>query len=188
MNQPVTDSELLTGALQGDQRAFGRLYHRHRPGVQHLVLSRVGDLDEAQDVVQVIFVRAFLGLDSYRGDAAFSTWLTRIALNVTNSHLRRRMMARRWMESAEDPEFLPDALRESAWSGNPEEVLVRKQEMALSLQTIEALPEKYRQPVWMRYVEDRSYLEIVEAFQVPIGTVKIWIHRGRLQLRESLAG
>ena len=79
MYQPVGDSTLIASALQRDQRAFDRLYRRHHPQVQNLVLSRVGDVDEAQDVVQVVFTRAFLGLASFRGGTTFSTWLTRNA-------------------------------------------------------------------------------------------------------------
>ena len=82
------DRECIRRALAGDQAAFEAIYRAYRPQVQAAILRRTADRDVAEDLVQITFMRAFRGLSSFRGDAALSTWLTQIAMNVCLSHFR----------------------------------------------------------------------------------------------------
>ena len=135
------------------------------------------------DLVQTTFMRAFSALARFRGDSSFDTWLTQIALNVHKSHLRAQSVRRKWVQEVEDPEVLVANHREPRAFENPEKMVTQKQHQELVRKSIRALPSRYRQAVWLRYVMDWSYEEITQTLQVPMGTVKTWLNRARHQLR-----
>jgi len=170
--------------LKGDQRAFEGLYRTHRPRVYRIVICRTEDQDEAEDLVQVTFMRAFQALESFRGDAAFSTWLTQIALNVCASHHRAQRVRQDWLDEVGNSDAIPHMERKTL--EDPEEVTRRRERQELVTQGIQALPAPYREAMWLRYVQDRSYLEITQALQAPMGTVKTWLCRARRQLMGEL--
>lgn len=124
------------------------------------------------------FIRAFQGLDGFRGDAAFSTWITRIALNVSHSHHQWRSAQKRQM----DPEAAAFAAPSAAC--DPEHRVHQAECRRRVLQMIRSLPKRYRRAMALRYVSDCSYAEIESALAVPIGTVKTWLWRGRQILRD----
>jgi RNA polymerase sigma-70 factor (ECF subfamily) len=181
---PGKDRELVRRALEGDQRAFAGLYRTHHPRVYRIIICRTEDRDEAEDLVQVTFMRAFQALESFRGDAAFSTWLTQIALNVCASHRRAQRVRQDWLKGLEDLDAAPR--RERKTLEDPEEATRRRERQELVAQGIQALPAPYREAMWLRYVQDRSYLEITQALQAPMGTVKTWLCRARRQLMGEL--
>ena len=177
------DRALVRRTLAGDQTAFEVLYRDHYPQVYAMIARRVADRDLIEDLVQTAFMRAFRSLKTYRGDAAFSTWLTQIALNVYRSHLRAQRVRQNWVRQTDDPEGVAGIDREPALYENPENVMQRKERRKLVMQVIRSLPVRYRKAVWLRYVKDRSYEEITQALQVPMGTVKTWLCRARRQLK-----
>jgi RNA polymerase sigma-70 factor (ECF subfamily) len=148
-----------------------------------MIARRVSDRDLTEDLVQTTFLRAFRSLNTYRGDAAFSTWLTQIALNVFKSHLRAQRVRQTWVHETEDPERATGIDREPAPCENPEQVMQQKERRKLVIQGIRSLPARYRKAVWLRYIKDWSYEEITQALQVPMGTVKTRLCRGRRQLK-----
>jgi RNA polymerase sigma-70 factor (ECF subfamily) len=175
------EAVLVKRAAGGDRGAFDALYRAHQPQVYGVIARRLDDRDLVDDLVQMTFLKAFGSLKSFRGEAAFSTWLTQIALNVHRSHLRSQRVRRRWVLAAEDPEDLvrfpvdrPDG---------PDRVVQKRQHRELVRRGIRTLPERYRKAVWLRYVKERSYEEIVQALHVPMGTVKTWLCRARRQLK-----
>ncbi|MBI2950792.1 sigma-70 family RNA polymerase sigma factor [bacterium] len=178
---PTEDRDLIRRALKGDQRAFEALYRAHRPRVYAVVVRRAEDRDETEDLIQVTFIRAFQALRGFRGDAAFSTWLTQIALNVCASHLRAQQV-RQGYEAA-NAEALRCAERASACDESPEAAIYGRWRREAVRQGIQTLPPRYREAVYLRYVQDRSYREITRALQVPMGTVKTWLCRARRQLQ-----
>ena len=177
------DSECIRRALAGDQEAFEALYRAYLPRVQATILRRTADRDTAEDLVQITFMRAFHALRSFRGDAAFSTWLTQIALNVCLSHFRSQQTRLTWVQSLEDPESASAIDRKPALHENPEEAMHRKQRQELVKRGIRSLPVRYRRAMWLHYVRERSYEEITQALHVPMGTVKTWLCRARRQLK-----
>ena len=183
MNTEVktAESDLIREAADGNREAFDTLYRKHHPQVYGVIAKRMDDRDLVEDLVQITFLKAFRSLHAFRGEAAFSTWLTQIALNVHRSHLRSQRVRRRWVLESENPEDLIRYPRESPDS--PYYVLQRRQNRDLVRQGIQTLPERYRKAVWLRYVKDRSYEEIMNALQVPMGTVKTWLCRARRQLK-----
>jgi RNA polymerase sigma-70 factor, ECF subfamily len=177
----TAESDLIRDAADGNREAFDTLYRKHHPQVYGVISRRMDDRDLVDDLVQITFLKAFRSLHAFRGEAAFSTWLTQIALNVHRSHLRSQRVRRRWVLESENPEDLVRYPRESPDS--PYCVLQRRQNRDLVRQGIQTLPERYRKAVWLRYVKDRSYEEIMNALQVPMGTVKTWLCRARRQLK-----
>jgi RNA polymerase sigma-70 factor (ECF subfamily) len=176
--------ELVKRTLEGDLDAFGSLYQTHQSRIFATVRGRTRNQEDAEDLVQTTFIRAYLGLSGYRGEAAFSTWLTQIAMNLCTSHSRSKKALNCRIDAVEDP-----CLRhmwEPARGEDPAERLDRKEHTELLMQHIRDLPTPYREAMELRYVQDRSYLEITEVLKVPMGTVKSWLHRARHQLEQTL--
>ncbi len=174
---------LVRRAIDGDAAAFGVLYRACHEQIYATMVRRTSDPETAQDLVQTAFLKAYGALGSYRGEAAFATWLTQIALNVHKSHFRKQQVRRRWIKVTDDPAALADATRMPVVDENPEVSVERNQQRELVRKSIRALPARYRKVVWMRYVRDWSYEEITLALQIPMGTVKTWLNRGRYQLK-----
>ena len=179
----AVESNTVRRAREGDRRAFDALYRKHHPQIQGVIAKRTHDRDLVEDLVQVTFLKAFRSLPAFRGEAAFSTWLTQIALNVHRSHLRSQRVRRRWMLETEDPEELAHRPSFEQDRELPDRIVRIRQHRELVRQGIQTLPERYQKAVWLRYVKDRSYEEIMQALQVPMGTVKTWLCRARRQLR-----
>ena len=180
---PTEDRALIRRTLDGDRTAFEALYRAHHPQDYAMIARRVADRDLIEDLIQTTFLRAYRSLKTYRGDAAFSTWLTQIALNVYKSHLRAQRVRQTWVHETEDPERVAGIDREPAPYENPEHVMQQKERRKLVIKGIRSLPVRYRKAVWLRYFRDWSYEEITQALQVPMGTVKTWLCRGRRQLK-----
>ena len=174
---------LVRRAIDGDTAAFGDLYRACHEQIYATMVRRTSDPEIARDLVQTAFLRAYSALGSYRGDAAFTTWLTQIALNVHRSHFRKQQVRRKWTTETDDPAALVEAARLPAEGENPESTVERKQQRELVRKSIRALPARYRKVIWLRYVRDWSYEEITRALQIPMGTVKTWLNRGRCQLK-----
>ena len=179
---PGTEQGLIEQALAGDGLAFEALYWRHHPRVRATVARFVRYPDEAEDLVQVVFMKAFMGLMGFRGQSAFSTWLTRIALNACTSHLRTKQARKNRLDEVER---LPPDVRGREVE-NPEAATMRRERRALVRRGIRSLPAPHQEAMWLHYVQERSYHEIVEELQVPLGTVKVWLYRARNQLRGEL--
>lgn len=184
--QTEKERELVNRTLKGDERAFGHLYRSYHPRIYATVRGRTRDLDDVEDLVQATFIRAYQGLSGFRGEAAFSTWLTQIALNLCTSHVRSARARRARLDAVAEPETEIREVWEPARLDSPSEALDRKEDQALLIRAIGRLPKTYRKAVWLRYVEDRSYLEIMDELQVPMGTVKSWLHRARQQLESDM--
>ena len=171
--------------LNGDRKAFEAIYNAHHAHVQAFVTRHTTEFDRVEDLVQITFLRAFRALHTFRGEAAFSTWLIQIALNVCRSDQRALQRERARFSCSGDPEAesrapfdLPQALEL-----DPEQLLQQKERRDLVMREINNLPERYRTAVLLHYFRDRSYEEITRVLHVPIGTVKTWIFRARQQLK-----
>ena len=175
----ISERHVIESALRGDQRAFRLLYLGHFSRIYATVIRYVGNETDAEDLVQITFVRAFQGLAGFRGDASFATWLTRIAMNVCRSHHQWRSAQKRRVDVA--------AVAGCAVSGgNPEQCLYLKECRNSVVGLIHSLPARYQRAMHMRYVQDRTYAEIQSALGIPIGTVKTWLWRGRQILKDRI--
>lgn len=181
MTEP--DDLLLRRAREGDAAAFGRLVERHQTRVYAVCLRILADPEEARDTSQEAFVTAFRKLSQFRGDAAFTTWLHRIAVNACYDALRRakrRPMLHTAEPSGDDREREPGTP-----SPDPADEIAGTVDVARALAGI---PEDYRIAVVLADVEDLPYEEIARVLEVPVGTVKSRVHRGRIALARALSG
>ncbi len=147
------NAELVQRAISGERRAFDELYHAHAAGVHRLLTRLVGNGADRDDLVQQAFLEAFRSLPKFRGDAAFATWLHRIAVNVAYQHLRRRKLTT-WEEISDQ---LPASLAMS-----PEHEARQQQDLTRALRYLSALKPRKRIAFVLRVVEGMSLGEIGE--------------------------
>lgn len=181
-----SDGALVAAALTGDGAAFRRLVERHQEPI-HTYLYRLllRDAETARDLTQSVFLKAYRNLNAVDQERPLLPWLYRIAHNEAANHLRTRA---RHPETAMEPE---DWARVADPAGtNPEEVLAERQEReawdAALHSALAGLKPNVRSALVLHYFEERSYQEIAEALEVPIGTVGTLIHRGRKALQRTL--
>jgi RNA polymerase sigma-70 factor (ECF subfamily) len=183
---------LLIGRLkERDEDAFGEIVRLYGDKVFNLVYRMIGSRAEADDIAQEVFITVFKTIDTFRGEAKFSTWLLRIAANQSKNRLK--YLARRATEpegldgaGALDVAAVPHALPLSGQVDGPD-VLAEAAELDGLLQRgIAALDEEQRLLVILRDVEEMSYDEIGEVTGLPEGTIKSRLHRARMALKEWL--
>lgn len=177
---PGTDDEAVVAAYRRtrDPDLFRLLVERHQERVFRLVASILGpfaDLD-AEELTQEVFVRVHERLDTFRGEARFSTWLYRLTYNRTIDRRRRARLRTEHVPS--------ESLEESATSTGPLEAALDRERERVVARLIEGLPELYRSVVHMHYWMDQSIDEIAETLGIPAGTVKSYLSRARQRLRE----
>ena len=174
------DVQLVHMIKAGDKSAFGKLYYLHQSRVRAIVGQYVQDRDETEDLMQVVFMKVFQSLRQFRGESTFTTWLTRIAINVGRSHLRSLLSRKNGMETAarQMPEPIPLT--------TPEDSVIKKERHQLLAQGLRTLPQTQQRAMWLRYIKELSYREIVWEMRAPLGSVKIWLYRGRHQLKRAL--
>jgi len=172
--------------LAGDQKAYQVLFERHRQAIFHIAFKIVRDKEEARDLVQETFIKAFSSLKSYNPDYRFTTWLYKIVANSSIDHIRKRRIN---VFSLDQPMSTKDGevnVEVADMSYNPEKDLTTKQNQLSITKAIDSLPEKYKQVIVMRHHEDKSYEDIAKILAVPVGTVKARIFRARELLKKKL--
>ena len=186
-----TDQDLVRLSRRGDERAARELVHRFERPVFSIIYRMVRDRELAEDLSQDVFVRTFNNLDRYDRSYKFSSWLFKIAYNLTVDHLRRRELPTISVHGAPDA-VTPD--RQEATSLTlesdeeaPDDRLVAKELAGDLEEAIAELREDYRTAILLRHVEGRSYEEIAEIMEIPLGTVKTYIFRARRELRAALS-
>lgn len=174
------DASLIAQLQAGDTAAFAQLLERYQGKMYQLAYRYCGDHHEAYDLTQEIFVKMYRSLDRFRGDALFSTWLYRIAINCCKDYLRSRKHA------AIPDEHIAERVGNptTAATQQPDQLLHQTELQDLIRREIDALPQDWRDVVILRELEGLSYAEISEALGKPEGTIKAWLHRGRQALRE----
>jgi RNA polymerase sigma-70 factor, ECF subfamily len=189
-----SDAELVSLAGRGDVAAFSELVQRHQDRVYAIALHLLRDAGEAEEVVQETFLAALEKLGTFRGDAAFTTWLHRVTANAALMRLRRR---RRSPETpAEQPaeELLPrfdatgriDATPYHDWSKRADEQLSDRQIREAVERAVQNLPEDYRIVFLLRDVDGLGGEEMAALLGITVAAVKSRLHRARLVLRERL--
>jgi RNA polymerase sigma-70 factor (ECF subfamily) len=178
----TTDEELLASARGGDEDAFGAFVRRHTAAVHRWMVRAVGEGD-SDDMTQDVFLKAYRGLDRFRGEAPPRAWLAAIADNAVKNRYRSRSRFRRIFAGSWDA--LPD-LEPVASAAGPEENAESGESRRFVTEALKRLAPEFRMPVVLRDIEEWSYEEIAVSLALPVGTVKSRIARGRGQLREIL--
>jgi len=189
------DGRLISRATGGDREAFDLLVERHLPRVWAVVWRILRHNEDTEDVVQEVFLAAYQGLEGYRGEAKFSTWLHRIAVTRALNHLdRKEEKMRRAFRNLEDDNHLLEASPEAAgsWimrgSPSPLQALEADDLMRRLAACLSRLPAAWRAVLTLRDVDARSYEEIAALAGLALGTVRSRLARARVALRQCVAG
>ena len=172
--------------IKGDQNAFGEIVELYKDKVFHVCFRMLGNRHEAEDISQEAFIRAYTNIHTFDIDRKFSTWLYRIATNLCIDRIRKKKPDYFLDAEVAGTEGLTMYSQIQAKEPLPEEE-VESMELQSSIQKeISKLPDKYRSVIVLKYIEELSLKEISEILDLPLGTVKTRIHRGREALRKQL--
>jgi RNA polymerase sigma-70 factor (ECF subfamily) len=180
------DFELIKQALKGNQKAYNELVNLYKHAVFVIIYRMVHNKEEAEDLTQEAFIKAFSSLSSFSEEYPFSTWLFKIATNNCIDYLRKRKLRTYSIDKPielkhNEVKFeLPDK------EPDPEHNLIYKERTKLIQQAIDSLPEKYKTCIILRHIKEKSYEEIAKALKLPVGTVKARVFRGREMLNKQL--
>jgi RNA polymerase sigma-70 factor, ECF subfamily len=177
------EGAIIARCLAGDRTSYTVLVERYKGLIHGLVYRMLGDAEEAEDIAQDAFVRAYLSLREFRGEARFSTWLCRIALNRCKDVLRRRRREPWLPLTHEGPGPIPEAADDGE---SPIASLGRRERDALLHRALARLPVKYREAVVLRHLEGMELTEMSALLRIPVGAVKVRTFRGREMLRRLL--
>lgn len=180
------DDVLVKRAIGGDEKAYKELVDKYQRALYFHILKMIKDKEQVNDLVQEAFVKAFDNLNTYSTNYAFSTWLYRIATNHTIDYLRKKKLKTLSIDEpvkTRDGEMQMQLEDESAGTDRN---LIRKQRQNIVQDAIEDLPKKYRKVIEMRHMEEKSYQEIADVLDLPLGTVKAHIFRARELLYKAL--
>lgn len=181
----ISDDQIIERTLAGETDAFGLLVRRWERPIYGLSLRMLGRDEDARDVCQETFLAAFRNLRKFRGDAKFSSWLYRIALNACHSRLRKNGNVieqsidiededgRKFEIPDESSEFVPDRVH-------------RDQRAVFVKKALQALPVEMRQVIVMKEYEELTFAEIAEILEIPVSTVKSRLYTGLQLMRTRL--
>jgi len=176
------DQALAVRASRGDAGAFGQLVREHSGLVYRVALRILGPQD-AQDASQEAWIRAWRNIESFRGDSAFSTWLYRITVNTCLSARRKESRRKEREYSGEELPFLPEP---TGGDADPEAAALSAQQREELLAALEHVRAEHRAALVLRHMEGLSYAEIASILDVPDGTAKGWVSRGRAAMLVAL--
>jgi RNA polymerase sigma-70 factor (ECF subfamily) len=186
----LPDADVVSLAQQGRESAFRELVRRYERPVFSLVFRMVRDRETAEELAQETFIKVLNNVDRYQPQFKFSSWLFKIANNIAIDHLRKRQIVTISMDGS------PHAATAAEAEATSFDVAIRQESALEEMEArelgteiekaIAQLRPEYRSCIMLRHVEGRSYEEIAATLDLPLGTVKTYIHRARIQLRDAL--
>jgi RNA polymerase sigma-70 factor (ECF subfamily) len=182
-NEANTIAALIEGARRGDrasQEAIVKFYERR---VYGLIVRLVGNREDARDILQETMVKALTGINRYDGSYSFASWLLKIGANRSLDFLRRRKLETRIFVYEDDDRGIDDV---PAAGASVDETVTSRVDWAVVEHCLEQLQPKYRTVLHLRYKDDLTYDEIARVLSIPMGTVKVLLHRGRLELKRRV--
>lgn len=184
-----SDREIVREVLNGNPDLFEVLVARYEKPIFNYVYGMVRHRQDAEDLTQEAFVKAFFALKTYKESFEFSTWMYRIARNVCLDYFRRQKIRSFFSLNTPVGEEEEDEIGDFLPSGkDPEEGVLEGELLERVSEAVGKLPWKFREVIVLRYVEELPYEDIAQILGVPVGTVKTYLHRAKLKLKEMLGG
>lgn len=177
------EAELVTRILAGEKQSFAQLIEQYQKPIYNLAYRMVGNREDAKDLAQETFLRAFKGLHTYCPERPFAPWLYRIAANICIDHCRKRKLKTVSLIIRDDAGTEQERPIADTGDEPGARMVLQEQEEEL-FKAMLGLPEKFRVPLILRHIHHYTYEEIGEVMEIPPGTVKTWIYRGRNQIKE----
>jgi len=185
----MTDGEIIKLVLQGDKEKFRMLVEKYQQMVFRTCMGFLHNKDDADDLTQDIFIQAYQSLSRFKSEAAFSTWLYRIAVNASLNKVRKssknlilqRIDAFFGTEKSKDLTFSPSDMED------PENILIRQEHIEWIRRTLDSLPENQRTAIVLSKYDDLSQKEIAEIMKTTEGAVEALLQRAKKNLREKLS-
>jgi len=177
----MSDGEIIARVRAGDTAAFADLVRRHQDRVFGMALRATGRSEDAEDLAQEVFLSVFRGLEGFKGEAQFTTWLYRIAWNRCADWLRRHRKPGRRTAPLEEADGVADG------RADPAAELIGKDDRLRMRRALDGLDEHYRSVVELACIQGLSYAEVGSALGLPVKTVETRLYRARRLLRERLA-
>ena len=179
-----TDEELVARSIDGDTDSFNQLVVRWERPIYALAYRVIGREEEARDVVQETFLRAFRGIKNFRGQAKFSSWVYRIALNLCRDWIRRQQRA----PVSQIPEDVDPAelLAEREPTESIEDLVARRELSAIVAEAMKSLSDEQRTAIILKEYHGMTFQEIADMQGCPLSTVKTRLYQGLSQLRRQL--
>jgi RNA polymerase sigma factor (sigma-70 family) len=171
------DLGLVEKSLEGSGKAFRSLVERYHSLVYSVVRSIMGNCDDAEDVTQEVFIKIYRKLSTFRGESKLSTWIYRIARNEAINAAARTRVPLQPLDDTREPISTHDG---------PAEHLDRRITATVIEKLLAGLDERYRMAIELRYMSEKSYAEIAEIMDIPIGSVKTYIYRAKATLKRKL--
>ncbi|MFZ1321144.1 MAG: sigma-70 family RNA polymerase sigma factor [Ignavibacteria bacterium] len=180
------DMVLIDEALAGKQNSYAKLMKKYQPMITHLIYRMISKKEDVEDLTQEAFIKAFNSLANFDKQYAFSTWLFKIATNNAIDYLRKKKLYTFSIDKkiqADDSDYsfeIPDH------ENKPDSNVIDKQLRVILDEAIESLPPKYKDVIVLRHQKEKEYEEIAKELNLPLGTVKAHIFRGRELLNKYL--
>lgn len=181
------DQKLVKEALNGKEQAYSELMNRYFRSVLRVVSSRVKNFEEAEDIAMEAMTKAFLHLDKYEPNFAFSTWLKRVCINHTIDFLRKRKLETISIESSYKTEDGEKLFQFESNALTPFEFIAKQEKSYWIRKEVANLKPVYKELIELRYFDELSYDEIADLQQIPLGTVKARLHRAKSILNEQMS-
>lgn len=177
----LEDYEYVKKAIDGDQKAYTFLMERYQNSIYHMMFRMIGTKEDADDLTQEAFGKAFNKLSSYAPRYAFSTWLFKIASNNCIDHIRKKRLVLLSIDETIEDEGSGQSFSNNLKSNSldPEQNFIQQQRVKLMRSLMGQLSEKYRLMIELRFFEELSYEEIAEELDIPLGTVKAQLFRAK---------
>lgn len=172
----MDDRKIIRDIIDGDKEKYRELIQKYQDRLINFIFAMTKDYDEAQEITQIAFIKAYSSLKKYNPHYQFSTWLYRIAINQAKSHFRKN----KTISINEAHEKRSDENLEKKMQKEYEKVNLQK--------AIDTLDKNYQLVINMYYWQDLNYQQISDILQVPLGTVRTWIRRAKIKLKEKLDG
>lgn len=182
----LSDAELVRESLAGDKNAFGELVRKYETTIFGFALGYVKNHEEAKDITQNAFIKAYLTLKKLKDPSKFKPWLRRIAHRLCIDWLRFSKNEISFSQVFNDDKYTSESDFLPSDSPTPMEILQEKEQKMIILQAVDSLSDEFRSVIFLRYMQGLSYKEISEYLQIPLSTIKWRLHNGIRLLRNKL--